>query len=220
MRFGVEADQEIRPFTNVLERVRDACRDGEADCLTFGHYSILDLFSISQPNPRGAIYCDHFRAKPVVVISTNAARFRQNHVHIALCRQGISLYRLEHPATRVLMDGNLFNNNSHEERICLKSIFMGNSQIIMCGHEEPSMKLLDQVLEIICRRYCSIRAEQACVDWAKRFTVFHGKRQPKDMREKKISQYISYLADNPCRPLGRSMPSNPIQDPLPRAPQA
>jgi integron integrase len=56
------------------------------------------------------------------------------------------------------------------------------------------MKLLDQVIDVIRKKHYSIRTEQAYVDWIKRFIFFHGKRHPKDMGEKEISQYISHLA--------------------------
>ena len=56
------------------------------------------------------------------------------------------------------------------------------------------MRLLDQVRHVIRKKHYSIRTEQAYTDWIKRFILFHGKRHPKDMGEKEISQYISYLA--------------------------
>ncbi len=56
------------------------------------------------------------------------------------------------------------------------------------------MKLLDQVRHVIRKKHYSIRTEQAYTDWIKRFILFHGKRHPKDMGEKEISEYISYLA--------------------------
>ncbi len=56
------------------------------------------------------------------------------------------------------------------------------------------MKLLDQVREVIRKRHYSIRTEQSYVDWIRRFILFHGKRHPKDMGEKEISQYISHVA--------------------------
>ena len=56
------------------------------------------------------------------------------------------------------------------------------------------MKLLDQVADVIRKKHYSIRTEQAYREWIKRFIFFHGKRHPKDMGEKEISQYISHLA--------------------------
>ncbi|MHC4321053.1 MAG: site-specific integrase [Planctomycetota bacterium] len=40
----------------------------------------------------------------------------------------------------------------------------------------------------------SIRTEQAYVDWARRYILFHNKHHPKDMGEKEIAQFISHLA--------------------------
>jgi integron integrase len=56
------------------------------------------------------------------------------------------------------------------------------------------MRLLDQVREVIRKKHYSIRTEQAYVQWIRRFILFHGKRHPKDMGEREISQYISDLA--------------------------
>ena len=56
------------------------------------------------------------------------------------------------------------------------------------------MNLLDQVRAVIRKKHYSNRTEQAYVTWIKRFILFHGKRHPKDMGEKEISQYISHLA--------------------------
>ena len=55
------------------------------------------------------------------------------------------------------------------------------------------MELLDQVRHVIRKKHYSIRTEQAYLQWIKRFILFHNKRHPKDMGEKEISQYISYL---------------------------
>ena len=56
------------------------------------------------------------------------------------------------------------------------------------------MRLLDQVRHIIRKKHYSIRTEQAYTDWITRYILFHGKRHPKDMGEKEISAYLSYLA--------------------------
>ena len=56
------------------------------------------------------------------------------------------------------------------------------------------MKLLDQVRDVIRKKHYSIRTEQAYVQWIKQFITFHNNRRPKDMGEKEISRFISYLA--------------------------
>lgn len=42
-------------------------------------------------------------------------------------------------------------------------------------------KLLEQLRQRIRVLHCSIRTEQAYVDWARRFILFHGKRHPREM---------------------------------------
>lgn len=56
------------------------------------------------------------------------------------------------------------------------------------------MKLLDQVRDVMRRKHYSIRTEHAYLNWIKQYILFHKKCHPKDMREKEISQYLSYLA--------------------------
>ncbi len=45
----------------------------------------------------------------------------------------------------------------------------------------PSPRLLDRVREAIRLRHYSLRTEEAYVQWAKRFILFHGKRHPESM---------------------------------------
>jgi len=46
------------------------------------------------------------------------------------------------------------------------------------------MSLLDQVNDVIRKKHYSIRTEQACVEWIKRFVSFH-KRYPKYRKRNK-----------------------------------
>jgi integron integrase len=55
-------------------------------------------------------------------------------------------------------------------------------------------RLLDQLRDAIRVRHYSIRTEEAYVDWAKRFIIFHNKRHPSEMGEKEISQFLTHLA--------------------------
>jgi hypothetical protein len=57
-------------------------------------------------------------------------------------------------------------------------------------------KLLDQVRDVIRRKHYSIRTEQAYIDWIRRFSLFHGKRHPRDMAEAEVSSFLTheYLA--------------------------
>ena len=40
----------------------------------------------------------------------------------------------------------------------------------------------------------SIRTEQAYVDWARRFILFHGKRHPRDMGAADVTAFLTHLA--------------------------
>lgn len=53
---------------------------------------------------------------------------------------------------------------------------------------------LTQVANAIRRRHYSIRTEQAYVGWIRRFILFHGKRHPRDMGEKEVAAFLTYLA--------------------------
>ena len=44
------------------------------------------------------------------------------------------------------------------------------------------------------RRHYSIRTEQTYVNWIRQYILFNNKRQPKDMGEKEISEFLSHLA--------------------------
>ena len=55
-------------------------------------------------------------------------------------------------------------------------------------------KLLGRMRDIIRRKHYSIRTEQAYLDWAKRYILFHSKRHPKEMGEAQIVSFLSYLA--------------------------
>lgn len=55
-------------------------------------------------------------------------------------------------------------------------------------------KLLDRLRAEIRLRHYSIRTEEAYVDWARRFILFHGKRHPQEMGADEVSAFLSYLA--------------------------
>ena len=55
-------------------------------------------------------------------------------------------------------------------------------------------KLLRGMRDLIRRKHYSIRTEQAYLEWAKRYIIFHGKRLPKDMGEREIIAFLSHLA--------------------------
>lgn len=60
-------------------------------------------------------------------------------------------------------------------------------------------KLLDQVRHTCRLKHYSIRTEQAYVQWAKRFILFHHKRHPLTMGKLEIEAFLTHLAvDQQC----------------------
>ncbi len=65
--------------------------------------------------------------------------------------------------------------------------------------ESPSVasappRLLDQVRAKIRLNHYSLRTEEAYVDWARRFILFHGKRHPREMGAAEVEQFLTHLA--------------------------
>lgn len=58
----------------------------------------------------------------------------------------------------------------------------------------PPPKLLDRMRIHLRTRHYSIRTEEAYVDWARRFILFHRKRHPQDMGAAEVEAFLSYLA--------------------------
>ena len=50
-------------------------------------------------------------------------------------------------------------------------------------------KLLDQVRNLMRLRRYSLRTEEAYVGWMRRYILFHGKRHPRDLDEKDVSDF-------------------------------
>ncbi|HXU94461.1 MAG TPA: integron integrase [Gallionella sp.] len=57
-----------------------------------------------------------------------------------------------------------------------------------------SPKLLDRMRAEIRTRHYSIRTEEAYLDWARRFILFHNKRHPKEMGADEVQAFLSHLA--------------------------
>jgi integron integrase len=55
-------------------------------------------------------------------------------------------------------------------------------------------KLLDQMRSKLRLLHYAIRTEEAYVDWARRFILFHGKRHPKDLGAREIEAFLTDLA--------------------------
>jgi integron integrase len=60
--------------------------------------------------------------------------------------------------------------------------------------EPHPVKLLDQLRDSLRRRHYSIRTEQAYVDWARRFILFHNKRHPAQMGSREVEAFLNHLA--------------------------
>jgi integron integrase len=60
--------------------------------------------------------------------------------------------------------------------------------------EKPSRKLLDQLRDVLQTQHYSLRTENAYVDWARRFILFHNKRHPQEMGVPEIEAFLTHLA--------------------------
>ena len=64
----------------------------------------------------------------------------------------------------------------------------------MDGHMTDQPRLMDQVRDAIRLRHLSYATEKAYCSWIKRFILYQGKRHPREMGEKEISQFLTHLA--------------------------
>jgi len=55
-------------------------------------------------------------------------------------------------------------------------------------------RLLESMRERIRVLHYSIRTEQAYVDWARRFILFHDKRHPREMGAPEVTAFLTQLA--------------------------
>jgi integron integrase len=62
------------------------------------------------------------------------------------------------------------------------------------GAGTPPPRLMDQLRECLRVRHYSLRTEDAYVDWARRFILFHGKRHPREMGAAEVQAFLSHLA--------------------------
>ena len=60
--------------------------------------------------------------------------------------------------------------------------------------EQRPKKLLDQMRDVLRTQHYAIRTENAYVDWAKRFILFHQKRHPQEMERVEIEAFLTHLA--------------------------
>jgi len=55
-------------------------------------------------------------------------------------------------------------------------------------------KLLERLRTHLRTRHYSIRTEEAYIDWARRFILYHNKRHPQSMGAAEVEAFLSYLA--------------------------
>jgi hypothetical protein len=55
----------------------------------------------------------------------------------------------------------------------------------------PPPKLLDQLRHALRARHYSIRTEDAYVDWAKRFILFHHKQHPAQLGPAEVNAFLT-----------------------------
>src|SRR5450432_2618 len=67
-------------------------------------------------------------------------------------------------------------------------------------------KLREQMRDVMRLKHSSLRTEQSYCDWAERFIRFHGMRQPREMREAEVGEFLTHLARE-----GRVAPSTQNQ---------
>src|SRR5205809_1864253 len=60
--------------------------------------------------------------------------------------------------------------------------------------EASKPKLLDQIRQLMRLRHYSLRTEEAYVGWIRRYILFHGKRHPRELEERHVSEFLSALA--------------------------
>jgi len=60
--------------------------------------------------------------------------------------------------------------------------------------EQRPKKLLDQMRDVLRTQHYAIRTENAYVDWARRFILFHQKRHPAEMGRVEIEAFLTHLA--------------------------
>jgi Phage integrase, N-terminal SAM-like domain len=67
------------------------------------------------------------------------------------------------------------------------------SSLLPAAPEHGKPKLLDQVRQLMRLRHYSLRTEEAYVGM-RRYILFHGKRHPRELDEKHVSEFLSSLA--------------------------
>lgn len=59
--------------------------------------------------------------------------------------------------------------------------------------EPRPKKLLEQVSDVIRLKHYSYKTEKSYINWIKRYILFHNKRHPRELGEKKGKNFLTYL---------------------------
>ena len=99
--------------------------------------------------------------------------------------------------TALLWNAPEYNSRRQSEQSVFRkpAAFFPTGGSIMADQPAQPPKFLDQVRGAIRLRRMSYRTEQAYVDWAKRFIIFHDKPHPKEMGAPEIKAFIAYLVN-------------------------
>ena len=81
----------------------------------------------------------------------------------------------------------------HGSRVILLSRAMGVTESGSRDSSTPP-KLLDRVRMRLRARHYSPRTEKAYVGWIRRFILFHHRRHSRDMGEREVAEFLTYLA--------------------------
>jgi hypothetical protein len=68
------------------------------------------------------------------------------------------------------------------------------SSSLSAAPDQGKPKLLDQLRQLMRLRHYSVRTEEAYVGWIRRYILFHGKRHPRQLDERHVSESLSSLA--------------------------
>jgi integron integrase len=70
----------------------------------------------------------------------------------------------------------------------------GEGEAEQAGAGAGQRKLLDRVRDVARLRHLSLRTEEAYVAWARKYTLFHGKKHPSAMGAAEVREFLTHLA--------------------------
>lgn len=112
MRPVVEGHQHQRALPRVLNRVRNAGRNGEPERLSISHPHLPNLAGLAPPHQGRPHRQQDFGRALVEMVAPHVTRFGEHHMHVSLRSDLLFLERLHHPAARVGMELNFLDCDS------------------------------------------------------------------------------------------------------------